>query len=95
MGLERILESKLRDKIKKEGGLCLKWVAPGFTGVPDRIVLLPKGRIYFVEMKAPGKTMNERQRFVANVLRGLGFIVEEINSDEKLTNFLKTYIAAE
>ena len=37
------------------GGICPKLVSPGFDGMPDRMVLLPNGRIGFVEVKAPGE----------------------------------------
>lgn len=94
MSLERKLEEKLRRKVKELGGLCIKWVAPGTTGVPDRIVFMPEGRIYFVEMKAPGKKMEPRQKFVGKILARFGFEVLEINSEEKLTNFLNFLNAA-
>ena len=51
---ERDIELKLRDAVKAVGGLCWKFTSPGTSGVPDRIVLMPKGRIAFVETKAPG-----------------------------------------
>jgi hypothetical protein len=49
---EKALERKFVNEIKKSGGLCPKFVSPGFDGMPDRIVLLPKGQIAFVEVKA-------------------------------------------
>ena len=73
--LEREIESKLRQPIKQLGGLCLKFVTPGFTGVPDRIILLPGGRILFVETKKPGKKERPRQNYVQGLLRRLGFTV--------------------
>lgn len=73
--LEKAIEQKLREGIKGIGGLCLKWESPGYTGVPDRMILLPGGRIAFVELKAPGKKERPRQRVVHEVLRGLGFTV--------------------
>lgn len=83
--LEKQIEEKLRKSIKAMGGLCLKWVSPGYTGVPDRIVLLPGGRIIFVELKAPGKKERPRQRYVQSVLKGLGFTVfESVDSIEKI-----------
>ena len=41
--------------VKRRSGICLKWVSPGFDGVPDRIVFLPGRHIGFVEVKAPGE----------------------------------------
>ena len=51
--LEKDIERALVEKVKKRGGYCLKWVCPGWTGVPDRIVLLPGGKVVFVELKRP------------------------------------------
>lgn len=51
--LEKEIESKLRKAVEQQGGRCLKWICPGWSGVPDRIVLLPGGRIVFVETKRP------------------------------------------
>jgi hypothetical protein len=52
---EKDIESYLRDQVKKIKGIAYKFESPGNSGVPDRLVLLPDGKIYFVELKAPGK----------------------------------------
>ena len=50
--LEKTVEKELCDRIKNDlGGWALKFVSPGQNGVPDRIVLVPYGRIYFVETR--------------------------------------------
>lgn len=87
---ETTLEQKLIKRIRQEGGLCLKWVSPGFTGVPDRIVLLPGGRILFVEVKRPGTKdgMSTRQKRVAEQLVGLGFTVIRMNSMDDIEEAL-------
>ncbi|MGN1027800.1 MAG: hypothetical protein ACI4P4_15505 [Faecousia sp.] len=51
--LEKDVEQALVRMVKRHGGLCLKWVCPGHSGVPDRIILLPGGRVVFVETKRP------------------------------------------
>lgn len=51
--LEKDIEQKLIRMVKRYGGRCPKWVSPGFSGVPDRLVLLPGGLIIFVETKRP------------------------------------------
>lgn len=73
--LEKDIESKLRNPIRKLGGLCLKFETPGFTGVPDRILLLPGARAVFVETKKPGKKERRRQEYVQEQIRALGFTV--------------------
>lgn len=72
--LEKDIEKKLVHKVRQHGGLCLKWVCPGWAGVPDRIILMPGGKIVFVELKRPkGGVLSSRQVWWANKLRTLGF----------------------
>ena len=52
---EKLIERKLREGVKALGGLALKFSSPYHRGVPDRIVLMPGGRMYFVELKTTGK----------------------------------------
>ena len=52
---EKLLEKKLREEVKKLGGLALKFTSSTYTGMPDRIVLMPKGKVYFVELKTTGQ----------------------------------------
>lgn len=88
--LESEVEKSLRKKVKNElHGLALKFVSPGFNGVPDRIILLPMGRIYFVETKAPGKKLRKLQEWVRDVIRGLGFSVLRIDTKEKVESFVE------
>ena len=72
--LEKDIEQKLIAITKRYGGKCLKWVCPGWSGVPDRILLLPGGRIIFVETKRPkGGVVAKRQEWWLLELRRLGF----------------------
>jgi len=70
---EKEIEKKLTQETKKRGGLALKFVSPGFDGMPDRILLMPEGKIAFVEVKAPGKRPRPLQMARHKLLRGLGF----------------------
>jgi hypothetical protein len=49
--LEVHVENHLRKKILALGGECYKWCSPNNRGVPDRVVVLPGGRVWFVELK--------------------------------------------
>lgn len=72
--LEKEIESKLVKMVKNYGGWCLKWVCPGWAGVPDRIVLLPGGYSIFVETKRPkGGKLSARQKWWRGKLTDLGF----------------------
>ena len=92
--LESEIENRLHTKIKKLGTkelrpLCLKFVSPGFTGVPDRVILLPGGRLVFVELKQPGKKERPRQRLVQGLLRELGFrVYSAVDSYEKVDEII-------
>lgn len=70
---ERVVEQALVKAVKARGGICPKWVSPGLDGVPDRIVLLPHGRIGFVELKAPGERPRKLQEARLRLLRKLGY----------------------
>lgn len=72
---EKDIERKLVTEVKKRGGICLKWVSPGFDGVPDRIALLPDGKYGFVEVKAPGEKPRPLQSSRHALLQRLGFRV--------------------
>lgn len=73
---ERDIERALVGMVRRHDGLCLKWVCPGWAGVPDRIILLPGGRALFAETKRPkGKEPEERQKWWHRKLRELGFSV--------------------
>lgn len=72
---ESDIEAYLRDSVKAQGGKAYKFVSPGNTGVPDRMICLPHGRVAFAELKAPGKKPTPLQRMQHKRLRALGFIV--------------------
>jgi hypothetical protein len=86
--LEKELERKLRKGIAIRGGKCRKWVSPGWKGAPDRIVLLPGGRIFFIEMKKPGEEPTPLQYQRLKELNDMGFVAFYLNSEEKVNNFL-------
>lgn len=88
--LESEVEKRLSKKVKNElHGRALKFVSPGFNGVPDRIILVPMGRIFFVETKAPGKTPRKLQRWVHDIIKDLGFTVLRIDTKEKVDVFIR------
>ena len=87
--LEKEIERKLKVLVEgRLGGACLKWVCPGWSGVPDRIVLLPGGRVCFVELKRPeGSKVEPLQIWWKRRLENLGFRVWHIHTIEELSNF--------
>lgn len=88
--MESQLESRLREAIKTRGGLAIKLTSLSFTGLPDRLILLPGARIFFVETKGVEKTPRPRQLVVQRQLQALGFIVWNIWHKQHLQIFLNT-----
>lgn len=86
--LESVIESRLRQEAKKRGGMALKFVSPGMNGVPDRIVLMPGGKMAFVELKAPGKAPGALQEKRIRQLRKLGFLVYVLDGTERIGGIL-------
>ena len=72
---EKTIEAKLVRTVKSMGGLAPKFVSPGFDGMPDRIVLLPHGKMAFIEVKAHGKKQRPLQVRRKSQLESLGFSV--------------------
>ena len=85
---EKTMERKLADAVKKRGGMAPKFTSPGFDGMPDRIVLLPGGRMAFVEVKAPGKIPRPLQEARHRMLRALGFAVYVIDDENQIGGVL-------
>ena len=85
---EKDIESKLRNEIKKLGGIAYKFTSPGNNGVPDRIVLLPGGVIKFVELKRPGGKTSKLQDMQIARIRNLGFDVRVIDNTDRLDDFI-------
>ena len=89
MESEKVTEAYLRDEVRHRGGRSYKWVSPGCSGVPDRIVILPGGGVFFVELKSEGKTSTEQQRKRQAELRALGCTVyADIDTKEKVREVL-------
>ena len=86
--LEKRIEQRLRDEVKKRGGLALKFVSPGFAGVPDRLVLMPDGNVGFVEVKAPREVPRPIQLSRHKLLRRLGFKVYVLDNIENITHII-------
>lgn len=85
---EKYIEKKLVAEVKKRGGMAPKFVSPGLDGVPDRIVLLPMGRMAFVECKATGKKMRPLQVRRKRQLEALGFFVYCLDSVDQIGGVL-------
>ena len=90
---EKTIEKKLVIAIKDMGGIAPKFISPGLDGMPDRIVLLPCGRMGFVEVKAPGKVPRPLQEARHRMLRMLGFKVYVLDTVDQIGGILDAICA--
>lgn len=81
---EKTVESKLVKAVKSMGGLAPKFTSPGLDGVPDRLVLLPGGKIAFIELKALGENLRPLQVRRKRQLEALGFLVYCMDRPEQI-----------
>ncbi len=81
---EKDIEQKIVSAVKRRGGICPKWVSPGFDGVPDRIAIFPMAKICFIEVKASGKKPRPLQKARHKQLRHFGFRVYVIDCEEQI-----------
>ena len=85
---EKQIEQTLIRAVKGRGGVCPKWVSPVLDGVPDRIILLPDGKLGFAELKASGEKPRPLQAVRLRQLKALGYKVYVIDSTEMIGGVL-------
>ncbi|PWV90240.1 VRR-NUC domain-containing protein [Paenibacillus cellulosilyticus] len=85
---ERTIEKRFCSEVKKHGGQAFKFIPPGYAGAPDRVVLCPGWRTYFVELKAPGEKLRPLQVKRAEELRKMGYPVYCIDSIAGIDDFI-------
>ena len=86
---EKVLERNLVEAVKAMGGLCPKFVSPGFDGMPDRVVLLPDGKCAFVEVKRQAEKPRPLQEARHGMLRRLGFKVFVLDDAAQIGEMLR------
>lgn len=85
---ESKIEKYLKDETEKLGGMCLKFTS-SIRGVPDRIVLLPEGKIYFVELKNEQGRLSVPQKYLHKKFKRLGIHVYVPNSKAQVDRFIE------
>ena len=85
---EKVIEQKLVQAVKARGGICPKFVSPGFDGMPDRVVFLPGRHFGLVEVKAPGEKPRALQVSRHSLLKKLGFHTYILDGIEQIGGIL-------
>lgn len=81
---EKLTEQKLVRAVKAGGGIAVKFVSPGFDGMPDRLLLFPGSKMAFVEVKAKGCKPSPLQLRRHELLRSLGFLVYVLDDERQI-----------
>lgn len=81
---EKVLERKLSAFVKQSGGWCIKFLPFLISGLPDRICLMPGGKVFFAEIKTTKKSPTKIQLVVHKKITNLGFKVLIIESSEDI-----------
>ena len=87
--LEKEIEKYLVSEVKKLGGTAYKFTSLGHAGVPDRLCLMPNGTVFFVELKATGKSTRPLQDRQIEKIRTYGQRVYVADSKEKIKEILE------
>jgi len=86
---EKQIEHSLVRGIKALGGIAYKFVSPGHAGVPDRILILPGGKVIFVELKRPGGKTTALQDMEITRLKFFGCDAGVVSTPEEVQELLR------
>lgn len=86
--LEREVEQALVREVRKHGGIAPKFTSPGNAGMPDRLIILPGGKVSFVELKAPGQKPRPLQLRQMDRLTQLGCMVRTLDHPNQIQDLI-------
>lgn len=86
--LEREVEQALVRQVQKAGGIAPKLTSPANAGMPDRLIILPQGKVGFIEVKAPGKKPRPLQQRQIQRLTNLGCTVRILDNPQKIPEII-------
>lgn len=85
---EKDTERYLVQRVKTIGGLCLKVDPKHSNGAPDRLILLPRGKVFFVETKSEGEEPRKLQKHVSKEIQKLGIATYVADTKERVDEIL-------
>lgn len=85
---ESSIESSIRDYCLKRRWYCLKLGGP--VGWPDRVVLIPGGRVVIIELKTSDGVVSPLQQLWVDRLMALGFTAGVVRSLDEFKELTKS-----
>lgn len=87
--LESDVERELRMRVQEIGGICIKTKAIGYRGFFDRVVVLPGGKVWFVELKRPkGGRLSVHQVYLIDRFSQLGAMTAVVKNSKDIDRLL-------
>ncbi len=86
---EKAIERHCQNKVIERKGISIKFSSPSNRGVPDRVIIMPGGKVGFLELKATGKKPTSLQRYWLNRMQDLGAVAGFADSTEAVDNFIE------
>ena len=87
--MEKRIQRKFIKEVESRGGRAVKFHAEARRGWPDLLILMPGGRVLFVEVKTPTGRLHPLQERVIGQIRELGCEVYVCSDLEEFKRILK------
>ena len=88
---ETAVERRLIQKVKQANGICIK-IWPVVRGLPDRLVLLPRGRLFLIETKAPDGALRPAQQVFKDRAEAIGVPVAVLYSTREVDAWVEARV---
>lgn len=89
MTTEKEIENLLVWHVERIGGKAYKFVSPSNRGVADRIVCLPDGSTWFIEIKKKGGRLSPLQQIFAGEMQMLNQKYALLTSVQEIDEWIK------
>ena len=86
--METNIEKRLYKSVKNFGGRCIKLNPIWNIGIPDRMILMPNAKIYFIELKDESRVSKAQRAWIVWLIN-CGFDARVIRGKSELMEFLR------